>query len=142
MLIVHQINHKNIIALIKNLLLFFHMWLYCHIGRYIMKKDYELAELKADVLKAMAHPTRLFMLEMLAKGERCVCELNELVVADHSTISKHLAILKQSGLVSDRKEGLKVYYRLEVPCILDFMKCITKVISMRAQKQLTTLNEG
>jgi DNA-binding transcriptional ArsR family regulator len=106
-----------------------------------MNKDYELAELKADVLKAMAHPTRLYILEMLAKGERCVCELNELVDADHSTISKHLSILKQSGLVSDRKEGLKVYYRLEVPCVLDFMTCITKVISRRNQKQLAALKE-
>jgi DNA-binding transcriptional ArsR family regulator len=107
-----------------------------------MTKDYELAELKAEVLKAMAHPTRLYMLEMLARGERCVCELNELVDADHSTVSKHLTILKQSGLVSDRKEGLKVYYRLEVPCVLDFMNCITKVISSRAQKQLTALKKG
>jgi DNA-binding transcriptional ArsR family regulator len=106
-----------------------------------MNKDYELAEIKADVLKAMAHPTRLYMLETLAEGERCVCELNELVDADHSTISKHLTILKQSGLVSDRKEGLKVYYKLEVPCVLDFMKCITKVISARAQKHLTAINE-
>jgi ArsR family transcriptional regulator, arsenate/arsenite/antimonite-responsive transcriptional repressor len=63
------------------------------------------------------------------------------VDADHSTISKHLTILKMSGLVSDRKDGLKVYYKLEVPCVLDFMKCITKVISSRAQKQLTTLKE-
>ena len=107
-----------------------------------MNKEYELAELKADVLKAMAHPTRLYMLEMLAKGERCVCELNELVDADHSTISKHLKILKQSGLVSDRKEGLKVYYKLEVPCVLDFIKCITKVISSRAQKHLTALHQS
>ena len=106
-----------------------------------MKKDYELAELKAEVLKAMAHPTRLYMLETLSEGERCVCELNELVDADHSTISKHLTILKQAGLVSDRKEGLKVYYKLEVPCVLDFMKCITKVISSRAQKHLTAINE-
>lgn len=106
-----------------------------------MTKEYELAELKAEVLKAMAHPSRLYMLEVLSKGERCVCELNELVEADPSTISKHLTILKQVGLVSDRKEGLKVYYRLEVPCVLDFMKCITKVISSRAQKQLTALKE-
>jgi DNA-binding transcriptional ArsR family regulator len=104
-----------------------------------MNKDYELAELKAEVLKAMAHPTRLIMLETLADGEKCVCELNKLVEADHSTISKHLAILKQVGLVSDRKEGLKVYYRLEVPCALDFIKCVTKVISSRARKQIATL---
>jgi ArsR family transcriptional regulator len=106
-----------------------------------MKKEYELAELKADVLKAMAHPTRLYMLEVLDKGERCVCELNELVKADPSTISKHLTIMKQAGLVSDRKDGLKVYYRLEVPCIMNFIKCISQVISTRAKKQLTALSE-
>jgi DNA-binding transcriptional ArsR family regulator len=106
-----------------------------------MTKDYELAELKADVLKAMAHPTRLYMLEMLAKGERCVCELNELIDADPSTISKHLTIMKQVGLVSDRKDGLKVYYKLEVPCVMDFVKCINSVIALRAKKHLTALHE-
>ncbi len=106
-----------------------------------MSKDYELAELKADVLKAMAHPTRLYMLEVLAKEERCVCELNELIGADPSTISKHLTIMKLAGLVSDRKEGLKVYYRLEVPCIMNFVKCITQVISTRAKKNLAALSE-
>lgn len=106
-----------------------------------MKEDYELTEMKADVLKAMAHPTRLYMLEVLARGEKCVCELNKLVDADHSTVSKHLSVLKQAGLVSDRKDGLKVFYKLEVPCVLDFMDCIAKVISSRARKQLAALNE-
>jgi ArsR family transcriptional regulator len=104
------------------------------------EKEYVSAQLKADVLKALGHPTRLMMVEALADGERCVCELNELVEADHSTISKHLAIMKQAGLVSDRKEGLKVYYKLEVPCIVNFMKCINQVISSRAKRQLTALS--
>lgn len=105
------------------------------------RQDYEIAELKADVLKAMAHPTRLYILEILAKGERCVCELNELIQADLSTISKHLSLMKQAGLVSDRKEGLKVYYRLVAPCLMNFISCIEKVISQRAQKDLATLRE-
>lgn len=104
-----------------------------------MDKNYQQAELKADVLKALAHPTRLMMVEALANGERCVCELNELFEADHSTISKHLAILKQAGLVSDRKDGLKVYYRLECTCIMSFIKYITDVIQSRAKKDLAAL---
>jgi len=107
-----------------------------------MRKEIEFAELKADVLKAMAHPTRLYMLEVLAKGERCVCELNELLDADHSMVSKHLSILKQAGLVSDRKEGLKVYYRLEVPCIMQFVGCIVEVIRARAKKSLSAITTG
>ncbi len=105
-----------------------------------MTKDLQQAELKAEVLKALAHPTRLMIVESLAKGERCVCELNELFEADHSTVSKHLAILKQAGLVNDRKDGLKVYYSLECPCILNFIKCITDVILSRARKDLKVLN--
>jgi DNA-binding transcriptional ArsR family regulator len=107
-----------------------------------MTKDYKLAELKSEVLKAMAHPTRLYILEVLARGERCVCELNELIEADHSTISKHLTILKQSGLVSDRKMGLKVYYKLEAPCVLNFMECITNVISSRAKRRLLMIDKA
>lgn len=105
-----------------------------------MTKDLQQAELKAEVLKALAHPTRLMIVESLAKGERCVCELNELFEADHSTVSKHLAILKQAGLVNDRKDGLKVYYSLECPCILNFIKCINDVILSRARKDLKVLN--
>jgi DNA-binding transcriptional ArsR family regulator len=106
-----------------------------------MNKELEQAALKSEVLKALAHPTRLMIVEMLAKGERCVCEINESFDADHSTISKHLAILKQAGLLCDRKDGLKVYYRLECPCIIDFIKCITGVIQSRAKKDLAAINQ-
>jgi DNA-binding transcriptional ArsR family regulator len=106
-----------------------------------MNKELEQASLKADVLKALAHPARLMMVEALAKGERCVCELNELFAADHSTVSKHLSILKQAGLVSDRKDGLKVYYRLECPCIISFIKCISGVVQSKAKKDLAAIGQ-
>ena len=101
-----------------------------------MKREFELACLKAEVIKAVAHPTRLIMVEALKDGERCVCELNELFDADHSTISKHLSVLRNAGVVSDRKEGLKVFYKLEVPCILNFSGCITEVVETKARRQL------
>ena len=83
---------------------------------------------RAKVLKAMAHPSRLAMLEALAGGEQCVCHLQRLVGSDMSTVSKHLAVMKAAGLVQDRKEGLWVHYRLRVPCILKFMSCVEAVI--------------
>ncbi|MFA7232331.1 MAG: metalloregulator ArsR/SmtB family transcription factor [Victivallaceae bacterium] len=84
---------------------------------------------KAKVLKALGHPTRLFMVEELARGERCVCELVKLVGADFSTVSKHLTLLKNAGIVQDDKRGQMVYYTLKVPCILRFMDCIEAVIT-------------
>ncbi|MBD3234082.1 MAG: metalloregulator ArsR/SmtB family transcription factor [candidate division Zixibacteria bacterium] len=99
----------------------------------------KLTELKAEILKSIAHPTRLAIVEMLSDSEKCVCELNEQIDADHSTISKHLSLLKRNGILSCRKEGLKVFYRLEVPCILKFMDCITDVIRKRTDQHLEAL---
>lgn len=84
-------------------------------------------EERARIVKAMAHPSRLFIVDELARGERCVCELTALVGADISTVSKHLAVLKRVGIVADRKDGLMVYYRLKTPCIMKFFECVEGV---------------
>jgi ArsR family transcriptional regulator len=89
---------------------------------------------RARIIKAMGHPSRLMMLEALADGERCVCELRDLVGADYSTVSKHLLLMKAAGLVLDRKDGLKVHYRLRVPCVLDFMGCVEAVLASRDKR--------
>lgn len=98
-----------------------------------LKKFYEA---KAAVLKALAHPTRLWMVEQLETGEKCVCEFAELIDADFSTVSKHLNVLKQAGIVADEKRGKQVYYSLKVPCVLNFMHCVEAVLSTRAQEHL------
>lgn len=89
-------------------------------------------EARAKIIKAMAHPSRLFMVDQLSRGERCVCELTDMVGADISTVSKHLALLKKAGIVADRKEGLQVYYRLKTPCILRFFDCVESVQAANA----------
>jgi ArsR family transcriptional regulator len=83
---------------------------------------------RARVIKALAHPSRLLIVDELSRGERCVCELTELVGHDISTVSKHLSLLKKSGIVMDEKRGLQVYYRLKTPCVLNFFACIESVI--------------
>jgi DNA-binding transcriptional ArsR family regulator len=88
------------------------------------EKEKALIEAKANILKALGHPIRLWMAELLAGGERCVCEFVKNIDADFSTVSTHLAILKQAGVVIDEKRGKNVYYRLKVPCILQFMPCV------------------
>ncbi|QEN03478.1 ArsR family transcriptional regulator [Thiospirochaeta perfilievii] len=81
-------------------------------------------EKRVLVLKAMAHPTRLYILDILKEGTLCVCEINELIDADLSTISKHISLLHSAGLVSREKKGLKVFYTLETPCILLPFNCL------------------
>ena len=103
------------------------------------KKQKALTEAKANVLKALGHPTRLWMAEQLEHGEKCVCELAEYIDADISTISKHLSVLKQAGVVEDEKRGKQVYYRLKVPCVLNYMACIEAVIKQQAEEQIRIL---
>jgi ArsR family transcriptional regulator len=88
---------------------------------------------RARVLKAMAHPTRLFIIEELEKDERCVCDLTAMIGADVSTVSKHLSVLRQAGIVVDDKRGNQVFYRLRVPCILNFFGCIESVLESQAR---------
>ena len=94
---------------------------------------------RAKVIKALAHPTRLFIVDELSKGERCVCELTEQVGADTSTVSKHLFLLKTAGIVQDDKRGLKVYYRLRMPCVLRLFDCIETVLETNANEQMALL---
>jgi DNA-binding transcriptional ArsR family regulator len=91
-------------------------------------------EARAKIVKALAHPARLLMVDELAKnGPRCVCELTEMVGTDMSTVSRHLALLRDAGLVEDEKRGSMVYYRLRMTCILSFFDCIESVMACNAQ---------
>lgn len=79
----------------------------------------------AEVFKALGHPTRLWIVKQLADGkEHCVCEFVEAVGADFSTVSRHLAVLKQAGVVADDKRGKAVYYRLACPCVASVIGCL------------------
>ena len=84
---------------------------------------------QARVMKALAHPTRMFIVDELSRGERCVCELTDMIGAEMPTVSRHLSLLKGVGLVDDEKRGAKVYYRLRVPCCLSFLKCVESVLA-------------
>lgn len=99
------------------------IWQYSH-----MKKPTAYYEKRALIAKAIGHPTRLLMIDVLAEGECCVCELNKLVAVDQSTLSKHLAVLKNAGIIIDTKKGLNVYYRLKCNCVLSFFECATGVL--------------
>ena len=79
---------------------------------------------RALVLKALGHPSRIRILELLSQGETCVCDIAPVVGSDMSTVSRHLSVLRQAGIIEDDKRGLKVFHRLSMPCVLDFFRCI------------------
>ena len=100
------------------------------------KKTQAKFEAKATIIKAMAHPTRLLIIDELSRQEHCVCELTEMIGADTSTVSKHLSILKNAGIVTDEKRNQMVFYNLSMSCVLNFLSCVESVIQERAKAQL------
>lgn len=86
---------------------------------------------RVAVIKALAHPSRLRIAESLQAGEQCVRDLRELVGGDLSTVSKHLAVMREAGLLVMEKRGLNVYYRLRCPCLLSFFECIDSLAAER-----------
>ena len=97
-------------------------------------------EARARIIKAMAHPTRLFLVDELARnGQRCVCELTEMVGADMSTVSRHLTILREAGIIEDERRGTQILYRLRVKCVLNFFDCVETVLERNAKERMELL---
>ena len=92
-------------------------------------------EARSKVAKALAHPSRLLILDALKEQDRCVCELTDIVGADQSTVSKHLSILKNAGFVEDRKVGSMVYYQDTCKCLDGFFECIESVLRQNLKFQ-------
>lgn len=84
----------------------------------------KLLDGKTKILKALAHPTRLYIVEELMDGEQCVCHFVEKIKADFSTISRHLSVLKNAGLIVDEKRGKQVFYSLKITCLKGFFACV------------------
>ncbi len=82
---------------------------------------------RVAVFKALAHPSRLYIVMRLSESEACVGDLTKEIGADVSTVSKHLAVLRDAGLVADRRDGQNIMYSLACDCILDFMHCVDAV---------------
>ena len=91
----------------------------------MLKFEKKKCQEEAEVFKALGHPTRLWIVKQLADGqEHCVCEFVDAIGVQFATISQHLTILRQAGIVESDKRGQSVFYRLRCPCILDVVTCI------------------
>jgi ArsR family transcriptional regulator len=94
----------------------------------LSKEKQALFEKQAEIVKALAHPLRLAVVEFLKDGEQCVCDIAEHVGSEQSNLSKHLAVMSAAGLLGQRKQGLKVYYSAKCPCVHKFTSCVMGVV--------------
>ena len=99
-------------------------------------------EARSQVFKALAHPSRLLMVDELARSERCVCDLTALVGSDMSTVSKHLSVLKAAGVVQDERRGSQIWYRLRMKCVTSFFGCVESELQRQACEQWDLVHSG
>ena len=88
----------------------------------------------AKIMKALASPVRLKLVDELSRGARCICERQPLFPKDKSTLSRHIAELRNAGIVAERREGVRCYLRLKTPCILKIFDCALGVIQSEARR--------
>jgi ArsR family transcriptional regulator len=100
--------------------------------------DQRLIEMKAEVLKVLAQPTRLKILECLRKGEKCICELVPILNGEQSNISRHVSLMQKSHLVTTRREGVRVMVRVSDPKVFEILDTVGVVLKnqIREQKEL------
>ena len=112
----------------------------CQYGNIIMIQSRARYEARAKIAKALAHPTRLLLLDALREKDLCVGELTELVAVDQSTISKHLALLGETGLVSVERKGSMSVFSLKCQCLDGFFRCVESVLqqNLKEQQELIT----
>ena len=101
----------------------------------------KMFEKQAEILKALAHPLRLAILELLGSGELCACDIANKIGAERTNASKHLAIMVSAGILTSRKEGLKVFYQLRTPCVLDFLSCVNACLREHALENQKILQQ-
>jgi len=94
---------------------------------------------QAEILKALAHPVRIAILDFLKDGEQCVCDIAKYAGSERSNVSKHLSLMVNVGVLESRKEGLKVIYNLKARCIMDFFECITTCLKQQANENVKLL---
>jgi len=92
-------------------------------------------QLKSEVLKALAQPTRLKILELLRNGERCICEIVPAINGEQSNISRHISTMQKSHLITTRKDGVKVMVKVRDPRIFEILDTVGLFLKTQMQEQ-------
>jgi DNA-binding transcriptional ArsR family regulator len=97
--------------------------------------DERVLELKAEILKTLAQPTRLRILELLRNGEKCICEIVPALNGEQSNISRHISLMQKSHLVTTRKDGVKVMVKVTDPEIFDILDRVSRILKVQFEEQ-------
>ena len=100
------------------------------------------AKIFSDILKTLAHPVRILLVDALSRKDKCVCELISVADIDQSGISRHLAHLTKVGILSYKKKGKQVFYHLETPCILNAFGCALNVLKSETDRKNKLLKDN
>jgi len=98
-------------------------------------------QIRANILKALAHPTRIKILEMLREGEKCVCEMLPFLNLEQPNVSQHLSILRNSGIVEAKKRGPSVFYRLKNEKLAQILALLDQIILEELKENQKILKE-
>lgn len=101
-----------------------------------------LQSFKAEFFKALAHPTRIRILELLRHGEKSVGELQQGMASDGSTVSQQLAILRMKNVVDTRKAGNVIYYRLRDPLVSDLLDVARRIFDRHVMELRALADEA
>ena len=102
--------------------------------------DDKLYEIRAEYFKALSHPVRIKIVQYLKKGEKCVCNIVPYLREEQSNVSRHLAALKRAGILSSRKKGVSVYYRVQDENIYKILDLVFSSIEREAKKKVALLS--
>jgi len=97
-------------------------------------------EYSSEVLKAIAQPTRLKIIQLLQDGEHCVCEIFPAIGHEQSNTSRHLQTMLKSGILNQRKDGLKIYYSLRYPEVLEMVRLAGQIAAHEATQRAAQFN--
>jgi ArsR family transcriptional regulator len=97
--------------------------------------------MEAEFFKALAHPTRIRILKHLMNIERCVCEFTEDLDVEQSNMSQHLAVLRKQGIVSFRKDGMRVIYKVNYPQVFEILELVENILIAQVNETLYLLNK-
>ena len=96
-------------------------------------------QLKSEVLKALAQPTRLKILECIRGGEKCICEIVPEINGEQSNISRHLSVMQKSHLITTRKDGVRVMVKVKGPEIFEILDKVGLLLKRELMEQRKVL---
>ena len=113
------------------------MIIHSYITEFIMSST---TSYQADVLKSIAQTTRLKIIEFLRDGERCVCEIFPAINEEQSNTSRHLAYMQTHGILSRRKDGVKIYYAVKHPEVFEIIDRATAIVRRESDERSKNIN--